>query len=119
MNLWGNQADLSMWPAGHAERPDHTDRARQLSHMLCNHASQAAEYLLGFEGESPAGWMCCWIMPGFELVHDLLLADFLLESGLVWAVRLHAKAHPTFVSDAIIARYPGARVEFLTQMGTC
>jgi uncharacterized protein with ATP-grasp and redox domains len=115
MNLWGNQADLSMWPAGHAERPDHADRAGQLAHMLCNQAAQAAEYLLKSKGQLQR----VDIMldnAGLELVHDLLLADFLLASGLAWAVRLHAKSHPTFVSDAM-PRDILATLAFLAQLG--
>ncbi len=36
---------------------------------------------------------------GFELVADLCLAMFLLDSGLASKVRLHCKRHPWFVSD--------------------
>ena len=114
VNLWGNQADLSMWPAGHTERPDHTDRTGQLSHMLCNHASQASEYLYGLK-DRPRRVDVMLDNAGLELIHDLLLADFLLESGLVWAVRLHAKAHPTFVSDAILPDIQAA-LAFLAHM---
>jgi uncharacterized protein with ATP-grasp and redox domains len=116
MNLWGNQADLSMWPAGQAERPDHADSARQLSHLLCDHASQAADYLLE-QGGKPCRVDVLLDNAGLELVHDLLLADALLSSQIACAVRLHAKAHPTFVSDAILPDIMGT-VEFLLQMGT-
>jgi hypothetical protein len=40
---------------------------------------------------------------GLELVHDLLLADALLSSRIAGVVHLHAKPHPTFVSDAILS----------------
>jgi hypothetical protein len=100
MNLWGNQADLSMWPAGQAERPDHQGKA-QLSHLLCDHTSAAVRCLPGWEGK--AGRVDIMLdNAGLELVHDLLLADALLSGGLAQQVRLHAKPHPTFVSDAII-----------------
>lgn len=36
---------------------------------------------------------------GFELVTDLVLADFLLSSGLAEEVRFHGKSIPWFVSD--------------------
>lgn len=114
VNLWGNQADLSMWPAGQAERPNHTDRTGQLSHMLCNHATQAAEYLFGLK-DRPRRVDVMLDNAGLELIYDLLLADFLLESGLVWTVRLHAKTHPTFVSDAILPDIQAA-LAFLAQM---
>ena len=116
LNLWGNQADLSMWPAGQAERPDHQESSGKLSHLLCDHSSQAAEILLEMRPK------LCRVdvmldNAGLELVQDLLLADALLGSGLAWAVRLHAKSHPTFVSDAIIPDILET-LEFLAQMGT-
>ena len=40
---------------------------------------------------------------GFELSTDLLLANFLLERNVVEEVVFQAKAHPTFVSDAIVS----------------
>ena len=115
MNLWGNQADLSMWPAGQVERPDHTDSARQLAHLLCDHTSQVADHLLGL-GEKPCRVDVLLDNAGLELVHDLLLADVLLSSSLARAVRLHAKVHPTFVSDAIIPDILET-VDFLSQIG--
>jgi hypothetical protein len=39
---------------------------------------------------------------GFELISDLLLADFLLSSRRAASMQFHLKAHPTFVSDAMI-----------------
>ena len=36
---------------------------------------------------------------GFELVTDLILADFLLAAGLATEVRFHGKSFPWFVSD--------------------
>jgi hypothetical protein len=81
--------------------------------MLCNHAP-GAEYLLALKGKLDR---VDFLLDnaGLELVHDLLLADFLLESGLVRAVRLHAKAHPTFVSDAIGRDFQDT-LDFLAQM---
>ena len=39
---------------------------------------------------------------GMELFSDLLLADYLLSQGLAQKVHIHAKACPTFVSDATL-----------------
>jgi uncharacterized protein with ATP-grasp and redox domains len=115
MNLWGNQVDLSLWPVGHAERPDHADRSVQRAHMPCNQALQAAEYLLA--AEEPLHRVDIMLdNAGLELVHDLLLADFLLGSRLAASVRLIAKAHPTFVSDAML-RDIQATLLFLAQLG--
>ncbi|XP_077443438.1 damage-control phosphatase ARMT1 [Stigmatopora argus] len=39
---------------------------------------------------------------GFELVTDLVLADFLLSSGLAQEIRFHGKSFPWFVSDVTV-----------------
>ena len=38
---------------------------------------------------------------GFELIMDLALADYLIDSGVAKTVRFQLKSHPTFVSDAL------------------
>jgi hypothetical protein len=38
---------------------------------------------------------------GFELFVDLLLADFLIQSGIAKTVVFHAKEYPYFVSDVV------------------
>jgi hypothetical protein len=40
-------------------------------------------------------------MLGFELVTDLALAQYLVESGIAKVVTFQLKSHPTFVSDAL------------------
>ena len=40
---------------------------------------------------------------GFELVSDLALVDYLLDSGLAGEINLHLKSDPVFVSDALVA----------------
>jgi uncharacterized protein with ATP-grasp and redox domains len=93
--LWANQADLSMWPHG-AEAS-----GRQAP-------SPAAERLLVDDREAITSQMAAAAdggrldialdNVGAELAADLLLADRALARGA--QVRLHAKLHPTFVSDA-------------------
>lgn len=88
--LWGNQADLSLWPADAGDGPgDATlladDGPAVLAHLDALIARSATVDVVLDNA-------------GAELVHDLLLADALLARGL--RVRLHPKAHPTFVSDA-------------------
>ena len=39
---------------------------------------------------------------GFELVTDLVFADFLVSSGLVREIRFHGKSFPWFVSDVTV-----------------
>ena len=100
INLWGNRADLSLWPADAGDdqplqahwqgAEEHTlidDTALVTSHVR-NHAGGRIDFMVD--------------NAGLELVTDLALADYLLASGLAEQVRLHLKMHPTFVSDATI-----------------
>ncbi len=98
--LWGNQVDLSLWPAGLADRPDHADIQQGEAFLLCDQALQTAAYLLG----QPAGRVDFLVdNAGQELVFDLLLAAYLLGSGMAKRVVLHLKPHPTYVSDATVS----------------
>lgn len=91
--LWGNQADLSLWPADAQGGPGS-------AMLLADDTSTALAYLDTLISRSATVDLVL-DNAGAELVHDLLLADALLARGL--RVRLHAKAHPTFVSDATAA----------------
>lgn len=105
MNLWGNQADLSIWPAGQVEPPDHLDSQPggrpSRSHLLIDDAAKVTACLLEPENHSTR---VDFILDnaGLELVNDLALADFLLNTKIATSIRFHLKAHPTFVSDATI-----------------
>lgn len=90
--LWGNQADLSLWPAGEGGGPGG-------AHTLADDTAPAVALL----GALPAGARVDLVLDnaGAELVSDLLLADAALALGL--RLVLHAKGHPTFVSDALAA----------------
>ncbi|MCX7790555.1 MAG: damage-control phosphatase ARMT1 family protein, partial [Chloroflexaceae bacterium] len=90
--LWGNQADLSLWPADAGDGPGGA--------MLL--ADDGPAVLIHLDGLIARLATVDVVLDnaGAELVHDLLLADALLARGL--RVRLHAKAHPTFVSDATV-----------------
>jgi hypothetical protein len=107
--IWGNQADLSMWPveanapAGRTERPNHA------SHLGVEDDPRRA-YLVCNDTQAVQAYGCQTALPrldiildnsGLELVHDLVAADFLLRTEVVGEVWLHAKSHPTFVSDTI------------------
>lgn len=100
--LWGNQADLSLWPAGRNEPPSHADLAAQQRHILVDETADIARRLWGdAHGPIPALRVDFLVdNAGFELVCDLALADALLTGGSAATVTLHVKAHPTFVSDA-------------------
>ena len=100
LNLWGNQADLSLWPEGQADRPGYPGDEGKLVHMLVNESLSVARYLHNL-GPAPARVAMILDNAGLELVHDLALADYLLSSGVARAVQFQLKAHPTFVSDAM------------------
>ena len=90
--LWGNQADLSLWPADAEGGPGGAtlladDGPAVLAHLDALIARSATVDVILDNA-------------GAELAHDLLLTDALLARSL--RVRLHAKAHPTFVSDATV-----------------
>ncbi len=99
IDLWGNQADLSLWPAEESEQPAHQD------------FDQAQAFLLADDSRGVIDYIYSWPAPrldfivdnaGFELVCDLALADYLLSSDGAEKVVLNLKIHPTFVSDATI-----------------
>ncbi|MGW8143379.1 MAG: damage-control phosphatase ARMT1 family protein [Anaerolineales bacterium] len=100
LNVWGNQADLSMWSASE-DRPDHQDMADQRTHLLVDDADRVFDHL---EAMSNQPTRVDFILDNFgpELVHDIGLADYLLSTGLAEKVRFHAKPNPTYVSDAMI-----------------
>ncbi|BAY74950.1 hypothetical protein NIES25_13670 [Nostoc linckia NIES-25] len=96
--LWGNRVDLSLWSAFEDDR-SRFDIQSQLAHILVDDAPQVAQLLTNSQG----GRIDFVVdNAGFELVCDLCLVDFLLNSGAIEQVYLHLKPHPTFVSDAII-----------------
>jgi uncharacterized protein with ATP-grasp and redox domains len=94
MGVWGNQTDLSMWPSD--QGPGKTGEQDD-SHLLVNKAVSIAEYLA--QASQPRVDIIL-DNAGAELTRDLILADLLLSSQLQAAVHLHAKPHPTYVSDA-------------------
>jgi uncharacterized protein with ATP-grasp and redox domains len=101
IGLWGNQADLSLWPAGNHEQPKQTDLQTLHSDILINDTGAIIDYLAGRMNKLPRIDFIA-DNAGYELVCDLALADFCLSSSLASTVVLHLKSHPTFVSDAII-----------------
>jgi uncharacterized protein with ATP-grasp and redox domains len=100
LNVWGNQADLSMWSADET-RPNHQDLGDQRSHLLTDDSNQVFDYLAS-SAEQPQRVDFILDNYGPELVQDIGLADYLLSTDLVATVRLHAKPNPTYVSDAMI-----------------
>lgn len=95
-DLWGNQADMSLWAAGDDAMPNHADAANQTAHLLVDDET-AVTHLL----QNPVRQVDFIIdNAGFELIGDLCLADYLLATEQAAAVYFHLKLFPTFVSDA-------------------
>ena len=97
-DLWGNQADLSMWAAGDAAMPNHADAADRSAHLLVDDETAVTQLLQN--GVNQIDFIID--NAGFELIGDLCLADYLLAVGQTRTVRFHLKLFPTFVSDATI-----------------
>jgi hypothetical protein len=100
MDLWGNQADYSLWPADDGSKPDHADLSQADDFLLVDSGTQVADYILSLHGKNPR---IDFLIDnaGLELVNDLVFADLLLTAGAAKQVYFHLKAHPTFVSDAL------------------
>ena len=99
-SLWGNQADLSLWPAGSKTDPRHDSRKTLREHLLADDIKQVLKIFTG-KVNTVRRVDIMLDNAGFELVSDLALADILLSHWQIDEVILHIKAHPTFVSDVI------------------
>jgi uncharacterized protein with ATP-grasp and redox domains len=99
-SLWGNQADLSLWPAGSSANPEQFSQLALKSYLL---ADDSQKLLNQIKKIKPSTGQLGLLLDnaGFELVTDLGLADTFLRCGFVSRVDLYVKAHPTFVSDVI------------------
>jgi hypothetical protein len=100
--LWGNQADMSLWAPDDPTQPSHTQAGHQQEHLVVNEAEAVAHYFTAPRA-TPRCVDCLLDNAGLELLGDLCVADYLLSTAQVQTVRFHAKLHPTFVSDAIVA----------------
>jgi uncharacterized protein with ATP-grasp and redox domains len=100
LNVWSNQADLSMWSAGE-NRPDHQTSDDQRAHLLADDADRVFDFLSAADGQDAR---VDFILDNYgpELVHDIGLADLLLSTNMASTVRFHAKPTPHYVSDAMI-----------------
>lgn len=104
--LWGNQADMSLWSPDDATQPSHTHTDHQHEQLVVNDAEAVAHYLTALQAAPRARPPCVDYLldnAGFELLGDLCLTDYLLSTDQIQTVRVHAKLHPTFVSDATMA----------------
>jgi predicted aconitase with swiveling domain len=101
--IWGNQADLSVWPEG-GEKPERPGEAELAEHLLVDDSARAGAYLDRLVSQGSGSGLVAFVLDnsGIELAYDLLLADALLASGLSREVRFQAKPYPTYVSDVTI-----------------
>ena len=91
--LWGNRADLSLWPA---ESDAATAVEADAERLLTDHRSMAVDELTD---RLPPPVAIVLDNVGAELVADLILADILLRSDVASRVVLDVKTYPVFVSD--------------------
>lgn len=94
--LWGNQGDLSLWPADAANRPDHSDPLQAGAHILADDTLIVYNHLTEHFGRRVD---LITDNAGYEFVADLCLLDYLLVTEAAERVVLNVKAHPYFVSD--------------------
>jgi len=112
-SLWGNQADLSLWPAGSAADPRKDSKKSLKDYLLANDIKQVLRVFS--KADQPLRQVDIMLdNAGFELVSDLALADILLSHRLVDQVILHVKVHPTFVSD-VVETDLGDTIHFLSE----
>ncbi|KAL0967785.1 hypothetical protein UPYG_G00256890 [Umbra pygmaea] len=107
VSLWGNKCDLSI-SAGveNSQKSCPIEFLSDLKSFILVDDSKMVWSALTFtqrpgeNGKSSLGSVDIVLdNAGFELVTDLVLADFLISSGLAKEVRFHGKSIPWFVSD--------------------
>eukprot|EP00095_Tigriopus_kingsejongensis_P000479 maker-scaffold1054_size66621-snap-gene-0.10 protein:Tk00479 transcript:maker-scaffold1054_size66621-snap-gene-0.10-mRNA-1 annotation:"upf0364 protein c6orf211 homolog" len=100
ISLWGNKCDLSISSgvATSFQGDPKTQIACLQSNVIVDHSEAIWEYLKGHQGGTVD---IILDNVGFELMSDLVLADYLIFSGLAKKIRLRVKAQPWFVSDTM------------------
>jgi hypothetical protein len=104
--LWGNKMDLSLWPADSSNKnvDVFTDILNSASeNLLHDDCLLLADHCEMLRQKKGGGGNVDIIVDnaGFELVTDLALAQYLVQSGIANVVTFQLKSHPTFVSDAL------------------
>lgn len=99
LSLWGNRADMSLFPINTEDNNNHQEINLEPNHILVDDTPQLAAKIANFNNVR-----IDFIVDnaGFELFGDLCLADFLLTTQTAEIIYLHLKPDPTFVSDATI-----------------
>ena len=105
--LWGNATDLSLLTQLTYEDiqklQGSNTRKESESKVLVNDLPKAFEVLSRGKKEAKGGRRVDIVLDnaGFELFVDLVLAGFLIETGLAGEVMMHPKSIPWFVSDVV------------------
>jgi hypothetical protein len=102
--LWGNKMDLSLWPADAANaNVDIFSSILEKAHenLLHDDSKILAEHCIKLHANGGGNVDIIVDNAGFELITDLALAQYLVDSGIAKCVTFQLKSHPTFVSDAL------------------
>lgn len=102
--LWGNKMDLSLWPADASNAnidifSTILDKAHE--NLLHDDSKILAEHCEKLRQQGGGNVDIIVDNAGFELITDLALAQYLVDSGIASCVTFQLKSHPTFVSDAL------------------
>ncbi|XP_034478679.1 damage-control phosphatase ARMT1 [Drosophila innubila] len=100
LSLWGNRCDLSITTESPSEQM--LQLIGELDKHLITDQSEDVWSLLAEDSQASGSPLIVDIVldnAGYELFTDLLLAEYIIESGLAKKVRFHVKAIPWFVSD--------------------
>lgn len=102
--LWGNKMDLSLWPADTKTATKDIfsailDKAQE--GLLHDDSSGLVEHCEKLRAKGGGNVDIIVDNAGFELITDLALGQYLVESGIAKCVTFQLKSHPTFVSDAL------------------
>lgn len=99
LSLWGNRADMSLFPINIEAHNNQQAITLEKNHILIDHTPQIAEKISNFNQVR-----IDFIIDnaGLELFGDLCLVDYLLTNQAAKIICLHLKPYPTFVSDATI-----------------
>ncbi|KAM5228932.1 damage-control phosphatase ARMT1 [Ctenodactylus gundi] len=108
MSLWGNKCDLSL--SGGASSSQKTDVLSSLEVLKPFILVDDSEHLWSLlnthrKTNQDAAVVRVYVVldnSGFELITDLILADFLLASKLATEIHFYGKAIPWFVSDTTV-----------------
>jgi uncharacterized protein with ATP-grasp and redox domains len=99
--LWGNRADLSLWPVNNDETSGSFSFLQFDRQIILDESKETVDYIKS----NPQNFQRVDIVldnVGLELVSDLNLADYLLTEGIADQICLHVKKYPIFVSDAMV-----------------